>query len=800
MRLLVFFIFGFIFYGKGWAQMPTRFLVGTVKDSDGTALISATVEVHELHKGTLTDTLGSYRFERLPAGVYHLHVWYTGYLSQTATVDLRLKSDTVHFVLQPTDIELSSVVIEADPYKSDRRMQSQSLEKVDGKFILKNLETNLVTTLTRLPGINQINTGVGIAKPVIRGMSLNRIAVVENGIKQEGQQWGTDHGLEIDQFNVKRVEVIKGPAAIAYGSDAIGGVIQIKPPLPPSENTFKGNVTLGFQSNNDNFQGSLALETLKKGWLMRGRFSAQDYGDYRVPASRFTYNRWILPVLNERLKNTAGLERNGALTVGKYGKWGHSTLTTTYFHQHSGLFTGAFGTPRVTQLLDDGNARDINLPAMLTRHLKIISNNNILLGKNWLEADVAFQRNLRTEKATPHTHGFNYNLNSDESLTLELNTYSFSARYHHLGPGKMNGIIGASGNYQTNRRGGYEFFLPDFNLINGGIFIYEKYAFGKRLYLNGGLRADAQKTNIFAYDQNVYARSGQFLRSERWVNPVERSFAHASFALGGSWFPTEKLNLKLNVANAFRFPNASELGSKGVHHGTFRYEEGDSSLKTEHGYQFDLNLTYETSKFQIKLSPFLNLFENYLYLSPMPIFSLRPDAGQVYQYRQTSAVFYGGEVSLDIHLFKNLHFGTGADIVINKNTLTELPLPFTPPPSVRTELEYEIPFLWKKRLQDFYLSAEFRYTDSQLRTDRNELQTPDYALVNLRFGGKVKVFKHQEPFSFFFQVNNLLDRKYYAHLSRYRLLNLPEPGRNVVFTVQIPFGYPSPRPTSNGRE
>lgn len=777
----------FLIVGQAWAQ--ERSLSGKVLASDGTALPSAGVEIHELHRGMFTDTAGHFRFEGLPSGVYHLHVSFTGYRSETQTVDLRRNSDSVSFVLSPTDIEFSEIVIEADPYKTDHRKQSQTIESVDQRFVLKNIGNNLVSTLTKLPGINQINVGVGIAKPVIRGMSLNRISVVENGIRQEGQQWGTDHGLEIDAFNVNRVEIIKGPAAIAYGSDAIGGVIQLKPALPPQEGRLQGNLVTGFQSNNDNYQGSLLLETMQKGWLIRGRVSAQDYGDYRVPATKFTYNRWNLPIYNEQLKNTAGRERNASFTIGKYARWGHSTLTGTIFSQQAGIFAGAFGTPRVQMLLEDGKPRNMDLPIMETRHFKLISNSNILLGQNWLEVDLGFQRNIRYERATPHTHGFNRPFTSDVSLALFLNTFSVAARYNHSGPGKLSGIIGITANRQINARDGYEFFLPDFRSWNAGLFIYEKYAFGSRLYVNGGLRADFAEINISAYDQNVYAKSsGQYLRSERLVYPFSRSFRHGSFAVGASWFPHEKWNIKLNIANAFRFPNGSELGARGVHHGSFRWEQGDSSLNVEYGYQLDFNLTYESPIFHLKISPFWNGFENYLYLSPTARFSLRPDAGQIYQYFQTPAVFYGGEVSADFHPFKRWHLGVGGDVVINQNRLTELPLPFTPPASVRTELEYEVPTFIKKRCTDWYVSVEFRYTDSQLHVDRNELTTPDYALLNFRLGGKVRIFKGQEPLAFFIQMNNALDRKYFAHLSRYRVLNIPEPGRNVVLTLQIPFG------------
>ncbi|MCS7073244.1 MAG: TonB-dependent receptor plug domain-containing protein, partial [Bacteroidia bacterium] len=235
-------------------------------------------------------------------------------------------------------MHLSEVVIESNPLKLEQSQLSVPVEVVSRAYLTQHSNGTLVNTLERLPGLSSINTGIGIAKPVIRGLSFNRVVVTDLGIKQEGQQWGADHGLEIDQFGVERVEILKGPASLLYGSDALGGAINIRPPQLPEEGTFELSALTNFRSYNQNWGNSISIGGKKHGISFRGRFSTQDFGDYQVPASQFSYNRYILPILNKKLKNTAGNERNFSAMIGLNRNWGFSHFTLSGFQQVVGLF------------------------------------------------------------------------------------------------------------------------------------------------------------------------------------------------------------------------------------------------------------------------------------------------------------------------------------------------------------------------------------------------------------------------------------------------------------------------------
>lgn len=759
----------------------------------GRPVAYARVYLHETQQNTLTDSLGRFRLANVRPGVYHLHFESVLYYAKARTITVGDSTLIVTAELSPRTLETGEVVVEDDFLKTDYLEHAQTVDYVDGAFLNKNSGNNLMETLSRLPGVNYINVGVGIAKPVIRGMSLNRVAVFENGIRQEGQQWGADHGLEIDQFRASRVEIIRGPAAVAYGSEAVGGVVNFKPPPIPQEGELSGEARLVWRHNNRNIGGTAMLETNRNGWVGRARFSFQDYGDYRVPADQFKYNRYILDLPGSQLKNTAGQERNVSGMAGLYRPWGNTRLTATYFHQKSGIFSGAFGIPRANDLAPDGNERDLGLPTMITKHLKVVSNTQIMLKRNWLEFDLGFQQNDRQELAEPHTHGFDFRLPTEESLVLQLRTFTANARYHFRAGEKWKGTAGGSGQHQQNRGSGYEFFLADYDRTTAGAFGHLRYAPGKKWRLHFGARGDAQRLDVAPHAQPQFARDGAVIGYDTLVYDWQKEFSNASGAAGVSFIASPEWNFKLNAATNFRFPSPAELATDGVHHGTFRHEQGDSSLHIERGVQLDFNATRQSEKWLIQFTPFVNWFQNYLFLSPSAKFSPRPEAGQLYRYRQARARNWGAELKVDYHVVKPLHLLLSGELVRNTNAETGLPLPFTPPASLLLEAEYTFEKIGG-RVSDLYIAANCELVETQTRVARNEPETPGYSLVNLRAGAEWRFSKRQR-LMFFLQVDNLLNRRYLRHLSRYRLLNLPEPGRNFSLTVQWPFSfYPGVKP------
>ena len=668
--------------------------------------------------------------------------------------------------------------------------QSQPILMVDREFIEKNNTGTFSGALSSLPGINAMNLGVGIAKPVIRGMSFNRIMVNNRGIKQEGQQWGADHGLEIDPFDVELVEIIKGPASLLYGSDGLGGVINIQADEFPEANGSLLDWVSSYQSNNHAFSNSLRWQGRKNHWIYSARVTHQDYGDYTVPADEFTYAGFNLPIYENRLKNTAGRELHYSLMAGYQGKNMTSTWRFSAFNQDAGIFTGAIGLPRSYNLRHENRHRDIDFPKQENQHLMLVNNNTFVLGNHQLELDLGIQRNKRQELSFPGAHGIEASaVNSNLALGLELFTYTANARYQLNPNPNYQVLFGGQFQYMDNQREGFEFLLPNFNTTQWGFFTYHVWDIDDKWTANAGVRYDQGRHDIRQHLQPVYDRStlqptGEF--DER-TPAFDREFENFSGGAGITHHLNAKNDIKLNVGNSFRFPTAIELSSNGVHHGNFRHEIGDPDLQIERGYQADLTFRHQSESTFLELSAFYAYYDQYIYLAPTGRFSNLSSGGTMWQYRQNDALFNGLELTANYQLQFPLKVSLVAELVQNLNLDTDLPLPLTPAASVLGSVEYS-GFGWANSiLSDTYVFASAEQIFEQDRVDRNERTTPSSFIVNTGMGFRVDVFRQKLHFKV--NINNVFNTAYFNHISRYRLINLPEQGRNLVVSLKVPIDF-----------
>lgn len=774
MRTFISLIFLMLYAASAGAQKLVEVLVTDAETGENIPM--ALLEVHETGALYEADVEG-YLQLRLGTGRYHLHLSAAGY--EASEMDLSVTADTLlRIQLVPTFVELKEVLVEDNFSRISGRKLSQDIQRINLSENQKALESSLAELLSKSPGIEAFNTGVGIAKPVIRGFTATRVAVFDQGIKQEGQQWGMDHGLEIDPFNAGRVEIIKGAGALQYGSDAVSGVVKLLPdPLP--EEGFSGVYTGLYKSNNNSLGNSLKVSFRKNQHFVSGRVSYQQYEDYRIPAEEFIYNSFVLPVVDNRLKNTAGKLLSGRVTYGFQGKNYNLRLMGSHYRQKVGLYPGATGVPRAYDVGRIGDVSDIELPNQEVTHSKIYGKLNLKLGKNWLTTDVGFQHNQRKENSNPHTHGL---LRIDESNTLalglRLRTFSLNSNYSWTA-GKLSFALGTNQQFQSNQKSGWEYLLPDFEAYNGGVFGLVKGEWNARWSWNTGLRLDYGNLHSEEHFQPWYNDPDSLvLRSPA----VDRNFFNYAAAAGLAYFPSDQWNFKLNLAKSFRIPVPAELVSNGVHHGTFRHEVGNPELDPEEALQLDIAATYQQKSFYLKLTPFVNYFFNFLYLRPAGRFSTLPDAGQLYRYSQAEAVHTGAEFFAEYHPWQQLHLSTALEYVHNLNLETGLPLPFTPPLSNLISAEYEI---ISKQKYEWTIGAEYRLTAAQERTDRNERATPGYQLFNLKTS--VELPLGNTHLSLAASVLNLGNTAYLRHLSRYRILNLPEQGRNIVVSAALKF-------------
>jgi iron complex outermembrane receptor protein len=754
-----------------------------VVDEFGAGIRGAVVELHEQHQQTRTDSTGAFVLPNIACGHHHLHVGAAGFEALALYLDV-LHDTLVRITLMPAITQTEEVLVE-DQYGRQQAQQVQTFLTVDAQTLRRTSSFSLSESLERLPGVTFQNIGVGQAKPVLRGLQANRVVVVENGIRLEGQQWGADHGLEIDPFNADEVEILLGPSSLQYGSDALGGVVGIRSLALPAAGSWRAGGQLLYRSINDNYTASFQTAGNFNGKVFRARISYQEFADYRVPTTQFRYNRFRLPLPDGVLKNTSGTERSANILTGVQRKWGYSYVTAGVFYQHIGYFAGAAGIPRSYQLNPVGNQRDTELPAMRLHHWRVTNHTVVKVGRYWLRVDGGYQFNEREEFGYPHFRGQPV----DSANTLEhgfyLTTFSLNAKLERTWTPRLRSVWGVSADQQFNRFGGYEFLLPKFNRGSAGVFSEWVWQPRPHITVSGGARAEWGHVQIVQHIQARYNAQGRYLGEWQRNPDIRKHYLAPSGAIGVSWFPRRTINLKLNTSSAFRFPQPYELAANGIHHGTFRHEVGLSTLKPERGYGLDGGLYFNPRKWAISITPFVTYFTNHIYLQPAAEFSFLPEGGQLYRYTESAAMYWGGELSVRYVIIKNLTIGTTGELVRSRDATGDFPMPFQPPANAMAEAEYRLPKCGKFR--NVYLQVEWQVVEDQPRVVRNELATAGYALVNVRAGFSLP-FKWL-PLQVSMQVQNVTNRTYLRHLSRYRLLNVPEPGRNVVIGLMVPLEF-----------
>ncbi|TRX54820.1 TonB-dependent receptor [Fulvivirga sp. M361] len=761
---------------------------GVIKNQDNQPIDAAAIKITPGSRHTVSNQDGTFMLS-CPTGekMKFLEVSHLAY--QPVRILLQDIENHVNIIITMHDAVqvLQTVEIYHQNLLTAMVQESQPIQVVDREFIEKNNTGTFSGALASLPGVSTMNVGVGIAKPVIRGMSFNRILVNNRGIKQEGQQWGADHGLEVDPFDVESVEVIKGPASLLYGSDGLGGVINIRADKFLEADGDRINWISSYQSNNDAFSNSMGWQGRKNNWVYGARLTHQAYGDYTVPANEFTYAGFNLPIYENRLKNTAGRELHYSVMMGRTSEHVTSTVRFSAFNQEAGIFTGAIGLPRSYNLRHENRHRDIDFPRQENQHLMLVNNNTFTLGKNKLEIDLGIQWNQRKELSFPGAHGIEASaVNSNLALGLRLTTYTANVRYQASWAHGHKVLFGGQAQYMDNEREGFEFLLPDFYSAQFGLFNYHVWEVNPKWILNAGIRYDHGQHTIQQHLQPLYDRAtlqptGEFM--ERTPD-FDREFENFSGAAGVNYLLTPGNNIKVNFGNSFRFPSAIELSSNGVHHGNFRHEAGDPSLDIERGYQTDVTFSHESKRLLFELSAFYAYYQQYIYLAPTGRFSDLSSGGTLWQYRQDDALFNGLELMANYQLPFDLKVEMAVEWVQNLNLRTDLPLPLTPAASVLLNLEYS-GFNWAHSIfSDAYIFTGAEQVFEQSRVDRNERTTPDSFILNAGMGCRIQVAGRQLQFRM--NVNNVFNSSYFNHISRYRLINLPEQGRNLVVSLKVP--------------
>ena len=773
-------------------------LEGRVTTENHQPLSGVTVSVPGSNKIVVTDQNGQFSIANFNSGQTTLRFVRLGYTTIEKTFNIHAADVKINVILVAEVKELKEVTIEDDHIAQRKKTESLNIQTVGAAFIQRHLGGSLMKTLERLPGIKTIGIGSGQSKPLIRGLGFNRVVVVDKGVKHEGQQWGSDHGLEIDQFAADEVELIKGAASFIYGSDAIAGAIAINPAPVPMVNSIGGSVDLIGKTNNHLLGTSVNLYARNKHWFLDSRFTYQNYGDYRVPADEVYVYDYQVKLKDNFLRNTAGRETGVHLNAGYVNNRLRSVFYVSNTFSNSGFFANAHGLePRnVDAVMHDASSRDILKPSQKVNHFKIINRSVLESGNHRFESEIGYQRNLRKEFSDYVNHGYMppvypsfMTIPSDLEREFDKVVYSANLR-DRITLGKHELSLGLNGEHQHNRINGYTFLVPAFNQYTIGTFVYDKYRLNDNTLLHAALRFDHSRIKMFSYTDwfpSTITSSG--VAREEYVvrsSDLNRQFNSLVWSAGVN-YNLDRFSLKANIGKSFRMPIAKELGANGVNYHYFSFEKGDPSLSPEQSYQADLSLDWKADRWSIILSPFYNYFSNYIYLNPTSGHDTNYGAGnQIFQYAQSEVVRYGAELQFRIKLLKTLSgevVGEYLHAEQRSGAKAGYTLPFSPPASALFNLTWS-PVI-KNKSKGTYLSLDYRVTSPQNNIVPPEKKTPGYQLINLQAGTEIKLYNQTLMISV--QAQNVLNTRYLNHTSFYRLIALPEMGRNIVLSIKIPF-------------
>jgi iron complex outermembrane receptor protein len=751
---------------------------GKITDAKtGAAIEGASVYISDIRSGTSTNAAGEFIINNIPQGVHLIEISHIGYSNIIETIDIKndVKKD---FALTASIIENNAVVVTGVTGATQLKKVPFAVSVMRKEDFMRNTSTNIIESLTKIGGVSTLASGPAISKPVIRGLSYNRVLTINDGVRQEGQQWGDEHGIEIDEASVNKIELLKGPASIIYGSDAMAGVVNIITNVPLPANTIKANLSTNYQTNNNLSTLNLNIGGNKNGFNWNLYTSNKAAGDYR--------NKY-----DGRVFNSKFTENNIGGYAGFNGKWGFSHLLVSNFNLKAGMIEGERDSSGyfIKQLAGGITERATNkdfktstplIPYQHIRHFKIATDNNIKLGKNQLTFNIGYQQNRREEFGSPDDK-------EERSLFFDLRTITYTAQYRLAEMKGWKTSLGINGMQQTNNNKGVEQLIPDYNLFDFGIYAFSSKTI-KKVTFSGGLRFDNRNIST----ENLL--DGAAIKG----NAFKKSFSNISGSVGLAAQVSKAVNLKFNVARGFRAPSIPELASNGAHEGTTRYEYGNNNLKSETSLQFDGGIEYSADHISIGLNAFYNSFDNFIFYRKLEaggggdsLVNANGDLLTAFKFDQTKAALTGLEATLDIHPHPLdwLHI-LNTFSVVSGQLRTPIEgnkyLPFIPASKLVTEFKGSFNKL-TGNIRNAYIKFEVDNTFSKknvFTVYNTETKTQGYTLLNAGFGADVVNKKNLTLFSLSLSALNMGDAAYQNHLSRlkYAEENLAT-GRQGVFNM-----------------
>ena len=721
-------------------------IAGNIINEDNEPMTGATIFISDLKIGAVSDKNGAYQLNNLPNGKIRIQFSFIGYANQIATLELKGTDAEINIILIRTAVEADEVVISG----FNNSTQHSNAVKID---VLKLDPHTIKTTptfsevLTQVPGVEMISKGSGVSKPVIRGLSMNDILILNNGVRFENYQYSDHHPIGIDEFGIENVEIIKGPASLLYGSDAIGGVINFIKEKPAPVGTVIGDYNMQLFSNSLGMTNNLGIKGSTKNFHASFRIGNKTNADYLQGGGEF--------VPNTRFRGTTVLLNAG---------FTNHRMALNLFYDYGTHKIGLAEEDAIDYVKEQGRGRDPKVYYMLFGNHLLSAQNKFFLNKFKLEINSAFQKS-----GLMHSEGPNY-----IAIEMSLQTLTYESRLYL--PSTINSeiLIGLQGLNQinTNLNNRETKLLPDATTNNYSVFGLLQYTFFGKLKLQTGIRYDNKSITTQAI--------GSPSDPMNYRAAFDKHYGSFSGSFGSTYNLSESLLFRANFAAAYRTPNIAELTSNGLHE--TRYEIGDHNLLPEKAYETDLSFHYHKANFTFEIAGFYNIINDYIFISPTN--ELTTSEINIYRYRQANSTLFGGELDLHIHpkLIEWLHFETTFSSVTGKQKNNDY-LPLVPANKLRFELRAEkgnLTFLKKA-----YISIHTTTAFNQNNPAPDETLTTGYTLLDLSVGGKIKMKNQFMNISL--SLNNLFDEKYVDHLSTLKEVGLYNPGRNIALNLKIPF-------------
>jgi len=766
-----------------------RNIRGTVRDGvTKDVLGGSSVLIMSTTSGTTTDTYGKFSLTIPDQKQIRVVVSFAGYNTDTTTIS---DSDAqVILLLYPVRDVLDEVIVTTGVARATIVKENPvSIVTVSTRKIDKNIESNLVDVLVKnVPGLNAVKTGPNISKPFIRGLGYNRVLTLYDGIRQEEQQWGDEHGIEADAYNVEKAEVIKGPASLLFGSDALAGVVSLFPSLPNNrDGRIHGKYVSEYQGNNGLVGNGVRIHSGNEHWLWSVR------GSYRI-ARNYTN------AVDGRVYNTGFREKNFSALAGYVSAKGYSHLNFTLYDNLQGIPDGSRDsltrkfTKQVNEAAtDDPAARPFVSQSELDsyilsplhqhiQHYRVYTKNHYELGKGLIDVLFGWQQNIRREYNHPTAI-------TQPGLFVRLNTFNYGLNYSFDLLENVEISTGANGMYQNNKnRDATAFPIPEYNLFDLGSYVHLKWKYEKWT-ISGGIRYDSRslhgkdlfvrKNATSGFDQQVILPDTANARMQ--FAAFEKKFTGISLSVGATWQANEHISLKANIARGYRSPSITELASNGLDPGAHIVYLGNKNFQPEFSLEQDIGALAEYRDISAGISIFNNNIQHYIYLSQLADAQGNPvidaQGNKTFKYQQAAAWLYGVEASVDIHpaflkgflITNNFSFVRG----FNKNeefknlgTQGEY-LPFIPPMKLLTSISQEFK-LSSKQFSAINVKAEMEHSANQnhyLGLYHTETYTPGFTIFNISASTAIN-WPKKSTMQFQIQVNNVFDIAYQSNLSR----------------------------------